>query len=102
MGVSAGMRSTGNGRPNYIYNTENKSALFFRFLYGYQCICSFATLRNGNNYISFINDRISVTEFRSIFYFNGDPAKLFNNIFCHQTRVPTGATCNNNVTWSIY
>ena len=47
-------------------------------------ISCLAALGNRNDQISFIDYRVTVTEFRGIFYLNVGAAEFFYDIFSHQ------------------
>ncbi|MNX90610.1 hypothetical protein D3C86_1226670 [compost metagenome] len=88
MGIRTGMRYAGNRRTDYITDTINQRLTLFRNLNRCQCISSFSGLRDCQDDISFIDDRVTVTEFRSIFHLNRYACQRFDQVFTDQTRVP--------------
>src|SRR6056297_116824 len=76
-----------------VTNTQNFSTLLFCFAKSCKSICSFTTLGNNQQYITFSNKRISVTEFRCILNLNRCLGQVFEQVLPYQTGVPAGSAC---------
>ena len=76
---------SGNGATNYVYDGNDFQALSLCFSQGSQCICCFTTLADDDAQFSFIQDRISVSEFRSDIHFHGDSCHFFHHISANDT-----------------
>src|SRR5690606_10545119 len=101
MSICSGMSFPGNRRTHYITYTEYCSPFLFSQLYSCQCICRLTGLADCNHHILFTDHRISLPEFRSIFYLYRNTGEIFKHILSYQARMPGSTTANNDDTVRI-
>src|SRR5690606_29637951 len=92
MGVNAGIRDTRNGGAHHIDNTEDGRTFTFGIFQSHESICRFSTLRQGDDHIVCVYNRIAVPKLRSVFDFDIQPAQFLDNIFPDEGRMPAGTT----------
>ncbi len=91
VGVSAGMRFSGDAGTHDIAHPEDVCSLLFGQTDGRQCICRLSTLRDGNDDIIRPDDGLSVAKFRSVLHLNGNAGEAFEQVLSHKTSVPRGS-----------
>ena len=77
-----------NTRADSITYSIYKSSLFLSQLNSSKCISRLATLTNGDYNIILSYNRITISEFRSILYFNRNPTESFDNLLSNKTCMP--------------
>ena len=91
MGIGAGVGDAGDGGADDVDDAEDKGAVLLCFFDGDDGIGGFAALGDGDDHVTGVDDGVAITEFRGIFDFDGDAAKLFEDIFGDEAGVPAGS-----------
>ncbi len=78
-----------NHRTLHIADCQNFAACLFCFTHRGNRVGGFAGLRNDDEQIRFVQNRISITKLRSVINFDRHTRKFFEHIFCGESGVPT-------------
>ncbi len=96
MGVGAAVRLTRDAGPNHIADAKDMRPSFFGHANGGQGVGRLSRLTNGNQDVTFADDRVAVSEFTGIFDFHRNAGKVLEHVLRNEAGVPTGATGNND------
>src|SRR5690606_4256352 len=77
-------------------NSKNCRSLLLCVFKCHQCIGGLSTLGNSDDHILVRNNRISIAEFRGIFYLHIQSAKFLDEVFTDESGMPAGTTGHNH------
>ena len=91
MGVTAAIAQTRDRRPDDITDREDERSFGLSELDCRQRVCCLARLRDGNDHIVLVDDRLAIAELRRILDFHRYLRELFDGVHSDQAGVPRSA-----------
>ena len=91
MGITAAVGHTRNRSTHHITNREDERTFGFGELDSGEGVRRLAGLRDGNDDIVFVDDRLAVTELGRVFHLHGYLRELLNGVHSYQPGMPGGA-----------